>query len=118
MSVLVEDAAEAVASLYAEASVDVRQWDGWGQCAQWPGVRDALVRPVQVVELLKLAQSLDQVLLIPDQGPVEQLAAAVGFQNSAIDPELGFYAARSYSLMRPPRTGWRWIRFRERSAAG
>jgi hypothetical protein len=28
MSVLVEDAAEAVASLYAEASVDVRQWDG------------------------------------------------------------------------------------------
>jgi len=28
MPVLVEDAAEAVASLYAEASVDVRQWDG------------------------------------------------------------------------------------------
>jgi uncharacterized protein (DUF885 family) len=44
--------------------------------------------------------------------------APVGFQNSAIGPELGFYAARSYSLMRPPRTGWRWIRFRERSAAG
>jgi len=42
----------------------------------------------------------------------------VGFQNSAIGPELGFYAARSYSLMRPPRAGWRWIRFRERSGAG
>ena len=33
------------------------------------------------------------------------------FQNSAIGPDLGFYAARSYSLMRPPRTGRRWIRF-------
>ena len=30
----------------------------------------------------------------------------------------GFYAARSYSLMRPPRTGRRLIRFRERSATG
>jgi hypothetical protein len=34
------------------------------------------VRPVQVPKLLELAQSMDQVLLIPDQGPVEQLAAA------------------------------------------
>jgi hypothetical protein len=42
----------------------------------------------------------------------------VGFQNSATVPELGFYAARSYSLMRPPRTGRRWIRFRVRSATG
>jgi hypothetical protein len=29
-----------------------------------------------------------------------------------------FYAARSYSLMRPPSTGLRLIRFRERSVAG
>jgi len=28
------------------------------------------------------------------------------------------YAARSYSLMRPPRTAWRWIRAWERSAGG
>ena len=48
----------------------------------------------------------------------ERFKEPVGFQNSAIGPELGFYAARSYSLMRPPRTGWRWIRFRERSGAG
>ena len=40
----------------------------------------------------------------------------VGFQNSATVPDLGFYAARSYSLMRPPRTGRRSVRFRERSA--
>jgi hypothetical protein len=45
-------------------------------------------------------------------------SAPVGFQNSAIGPDLGFYAARSYSLMRPPRTVRRWIRLRERSATG
>jgi len=42
----------------------------------------------------------------------------VGFQNSATNPDLGFYAARSYSLMRPPRTGRCWIRSLERSATG
>ena len=34
----------------------------------------------------------------------------MGFQNSAIAPALGFYAASSYSLMEPPGTGRRWIR--------
>ena len=43
---------------------------------------------------------------------------AVGFQNSATGLDLGFYAARSYSLMRPPRTGRRLIRPWERSATG
>ena len=42
----------------------------------------------------------------------------VGFRNSATGPDLGFYAARLYSLMRPPRRGWRSIRLRERSATG
>ena len=42
----------------------------------------------------------------------------VGFQNSAIGPDLDFYAARSYSLIRPPRMGRRLIRSWERSAAG
>jgi hypothetical protein len=42
----------------------------------------------------------------------------VGFQNSATGLDLGFHAARSYSLMRPPRTGRRWIRLRERPATG
>ena len=41
-----------------------------------------------------------------------------GFKNSATCPDLGLYAARSYSLMRPPRRGWRWIRFLARSAGG
>jgi hypothetical protein len=42
----------------------------------------------------------------------------VGFRNSAIVPDLGIYAARSYSLIRPPRTGRRLIRSWERSAGG
>jgi hypothetical protein len=42
----------------------------------------------------------------------------VGCQNSAMGLDLAFYALRSYSLIRPPRTGRRLIRSRERSAAG
>jgi transposase len=42
----------------------------------------------------------------------------VGFRNSAIGPDLGIYAARSYSLMRPPRTDRRLIFSWERSATG
>jgi hypothetical protein len=42
----------------------------------------------------------------------------VGFQNSATSPDLGLYAARSYSLMRPPRIGRRLICSLERSASG
>ena len=34
------------------------------------------MRPMGVVELLELTQSVQQVPLVPDQGPVEQLAAA------------------------------------------
>jgi hypothetical protein len=42
----------------------------------------------------------------------------VGFQNSAGGPDLGFYAARSYSLMRSPRTSRHVIRCTPRSATG
>jgi hypothetical protein len=34
------------------------------------------MRPVGVVEQLELAQGAQQVPLVPDQGPIEQLAAA------------------------------------------
>ena len=50
--------------------------------------------------------------------PADRVVCPVGFQNSATGPDLAFYAARSYSLMRPPRTGRRLIRLRERSATG
>src|ERR1700749_3912961 len=76
MPVLVEDAAEAIASVYVEAAGGSRPGDRWGQREQRPGVRDSLVRPVGIVELLELAQGVQQVRLVPDQGPVKQLAAA------------------------------------------
>jgi len=54
----------------------------------------------------------------PVLGEVHRLRRPVGFQNSATGLDLGFYAARSYSLMRPPRMGRRWVRFWDGSAAG
>jgi hypothetical protein len=46
------------------------------------------------------------------------ISGLVRFQNSAVGLDLGIYAARSYSLMRPPRTDRRLIRSSERSGAG
>jgi hypothetical protein len=107
MVVFVEHAAESVASSYVMAGDLVRGQERRRQWLEQAGVRDPLMRPVPVVELLKLPQGVQKVGLVP-----------VGFQNSAIGPDLDFYATRSYSLTRPPRTGRRWIRFRERSATG
>jgi len=42
----------------------------------------------------------------------------VGFQKSATYAEQQLYAARSYSLIKPPRIGWRVIRSSLRSATG
>jgi len=53
-----------------------------------------------------------------DRPVVTGASGQAGFQNSATSLDLGFYAARSYSLMRPPRTGQRLIRSWERSATG
>src|ERR1039458_8770631 len=50
--------------------------------------------------------------------PADLLPPPVGFQVSATGLDLGFYAARSYSLMRPPRTGRRLISSCERPAGG
>ena len=76
MPVLVEDATEAVPSVDVEPGGGVRPGDGRGQWAQRPGVGYSLVRPMGIVELLELTQSMQQVPLAPDQGPVKQLAAA------------------------------------------
>ncbi len=53
-----------------------------------------------------------------DAAELELARQLVGFHISAAGADLGFYAVRSYSLIRPPRTGRRWIRSRERSATG
>lgn len=76
MPILVEDAAKTIASVDAEAGGGGRTGDRCGQCAQWPDVSDSLMRSVGVVELLELVQCVEQVPLVPDQGPVEQFAAA------------------------------------------
>ena len=69
-------------------------------------VQVAAVADSELRTLLKTAASQPEDPL-PYSTEVQQ---HVGFQNSATGPDLGFYAARSYSLMRPPRTGRRLIR--------
>jgi len=76
MLVLVENAAEAVASSYVEAGYLGRIGDLRGQRAQRAGVRDALVRAVFVVKLFELAEGIQQVPLVPDQSRVQQFTAA------------------------------------------
>jgi len=49
-------------------------------------------------------------------GAIEAMRA--GFQNAAMRSDLQVYAARSYSLMRPPRISRRLIRSRVKSATG
>ncbi len=56
--------------------------------------------------------------LLPAALRGHRLVTPVGFQNWATGLDLGFYAAHSYSLMRPPRTARRLIWSWERSATG
>src|SRR3954470_20384897 len=76
MLVLVEDAAEALVSSYVQTGDLVRIGDRRGQWMQRGGVRDALMRPVAVIEILELAQDVEQMVLVPDQRPIQQLAPA------------------------------------------
>jgi hypothetical protein len=43
---------------------------------QGSGVGEALVRPVAVVEVFEFVQGVEEVSLVPDQGSVQQFAAA------------------------------------------
>jgi hypothetical protein len=43
---------------------------------QRSGVRDALVGSVSIVEALELVKSVEEMALVPDQGAVQQFAAA------------------------------------------
>lgn len=73
MPVLVEGATKVVTSAYAEVGELLRIGDRWGQGVQWSGACDALVGPVGVVVLLELARGLEQMVLVPEQGAVQQL---------------------------------------------
>ena len=76
MLVFVQGAAEAVVSSDIKTGDLVSIGERCGQRAQRSGVGDTLMRPVTVIEALELAQGVQQVCLVPDQGPVEQLVAA------------------------------------------
>lgn len=56
MFVLVDDAGEVVTSVDVQVGDPVRGGDRFGQWGEWPGVGDALMRPVFVVEDLVLAE--------------------------------------------------------------
>ena len=71
MLVLMKYATESVASSYVKAGVLVRSRERHGQWLERAGVRDALMRPVPVVELLELPQDVQEVGLVPDQRAVQ-----------------------------------------------
>ena len=91
---------------------------------QPPGVlrRRARLRRRRARAVIHLGQAGEGQLMAGDGGEVGGAEVLrpfrVGFRNSAIGPDLGIYAARLYSLMRPPRTGRRLICSWERSATG
>lgn len=64
------------ASSYVEVGDGVRVGDRRRQGVQRAGVCDALVGPVGVVVLFELAQGVEQVALVPEQGAVQQFASA------------------------------------------
>src|SRR6185369_4700444 len=76
MFVLMQDAAEPVATADVERGEPVRIGDRFGQRLEWYGVRDALVRPVRVGERLVVAEGMQEVALVVDQGAVEEFSAA------------------------------------------
>lgn len=64
MSVLVENAAEAIVAACVEAGDLVRISDRRGQWIQRAGIRDALMRPMGFVELFESAQGVEQMQFI------------------------------------------------------
>jgi hypothetical protein len=74
--VLVEDAAETIASSDVEAVELFRCGDGLGEWAQGCRGVKGPVGPVLVVEGLVLAERVHQVSPVYDQGPVEEFGSA------------------------------------------
>ena len=68
MLAFVEDPAQALASSYVQVGDLVQVGDRRRQRPEWAGI--ALMGAMPVVEAFELLQSVEQVVLIPDQGPV------------------------------------------------
>ena len=81
--------------------------DAIWQRPQWRGQVQSAVRPVGVAEVLELPQHHHQVAQVPDQGPVLWRSKIGSYACELC--LLGFQAARTYSLIRPLRTGFRRI---------
>jgi len=71
MFILMKHPTESVASLYVKARDLVRSYQRHGQWLERAGIRDALMRPVPVVELPELPQNVQKVGLVPDQRAVQ-----------------------------------------------
>jgi hypothetical protein len=78
----VEESTESVVSADVEMYQRGRFGDLVGQRTLWPGVRDAAMWAVFVVVVFVLAQGMEQMRTVEDQGPVEQFVAA------GLDPPL------------------------------
>jgi hypothetical protein len=76
MLVFVKGAAESILSM--DVQVQDLPWlgDRFGQWAQRSGLIQGPVRPMPVVERLELAQRVEQMALVPDEGAVLQFASA------------------------------------------
>jgi hypothetical protein len=76
VSVLVEDAAESIASSDVEAVESARFGYRLAERAQGCRGAERAVRPLLVVESLVLAERVEKMGLIHDQGPVEEFGSA------------------------------------------
>ncbi|GAA2301540.1 hypothetical protein GCM10010431_20770 [Streptomyces kunmingensis] len=66
MVVLVQDVAEAFTSSYSQVR-DLLWIGDWHRCgAQAASVREALVRPMGVIEVFELPQGMAEMVLVPD----------------------------------------------------
>jgi hypothetical protein len=76
MFVFVQDASKSIASSNPEPGYLVWLSERRRQRVQGSGVGEALVGPVAVLEVLEFVQGVQQMFLVPDQGSVQQFAAA------------------------------------------
>lgn len=101
MSVLVEGSAESISPADPQAPSPRRNVDHFGQRAEWSGLAQGPVWPMFIVEGLELNEHVQEMVLVSDQGAVEELAAAGldpalhdGVHSRYSDPGLDHFQAR------------------------
>jgi hypothetical protein len=76
MLVFMEDSAESISSMDLQVPDPTWFGDGFGQWAERSRLTQRPVRPMAIVEGFELAQRMQEVAFIPDQGAIQQLAPA------------------------------------------